>query len=100
MNLPKKAKVTLFDVSPKKYITERNSWFSALLSAIIPGLGQIYNGLILRGLVYLIGLNIILYFWLGYLYQSIIYSLGSTHPISFWQIFYNTITVVLFFYID
>jgi tetratricopeptide (TPR) repeat protein len=99
MNLPKKVKDALFDVTPKKPLTERNSWFSALLSAFIPGLGQIYNGLILRGSVYLIGLNIILYFWLGYLYQSIIHGLDSPHPISFWQIFCNTITVLLFFYI-
>ncbi len=99
MNLPEKAKDTLFDVTPKKYMTERNSWLSAFLSGIIPGLGQVYNGVTLRGLVYLIGLNIILYFWLGYLYQSIIHGLDSPHPISFWQIFSNTITLLLFFYI-
>ena len=52
-------------------LKKRSPFIAALLSLITPGLGQVYNGQLLKGLAfYLCNLIIALFFWTsGLLYQ-------------------------------
>lgn len=56
LNLPtsKKIKKRIGKLIDKGIATEKNVRISAILSIIIPGLGQIYNGEVLRGILYII----------------------------------------------
>ena len=56
LNLPtsKKIKKRIGKLIDKGIATEKNVRISAILSIIIPGVGQIYNGEVLRGILYII----------------------------------------------
>ena len=56
LNLPtsKKIKKRIGKLIDKGIAKEKNVRISAILSIIIPGLGQIYNGEVLRGILYII----------------------------------------------
>ena len=90
-------KTKIFNVTSKKYTSKRNAGLSAFLSASLPGLGQTYNGLTLRGSFYLIVLTIIFLFGSERLYTFIITYVNARHTISFSLIKVNIITAIIFF---
>jgi signal peptidase I len=57
-------------VSERKSTARRKPWLAALLSVLQPGLGQLYNGQVAKGLLWFFALLITLYICLGLMFYA------------------------------